>query len=254
MQALAFSPDGRVIASGGDGIEVWDTRSARRLFRSEIPLAAKDLAFSPDGTKLAVADAEGGITLFHVRTGRQVRRWRASNHYCFAVAYSRDREEIVTGGDYDGSLKFWNAATGALLRRVKEHNGAVSSIEFSADGRRLATGSLDRTARIWDAKSRKVLRVLSGRHVNVWSIAFSGNGRTLLTAGSRQIVWNAETGERIQMVAQRGSHLAVSFDGRTGYREDGNRVRVWPIPKSRAPGVIAGRRGPPSWTVAASPR
>jgi WD40 repeat protein len=96
----------------------------------------------------------------------------------------------------------WDVQTGRTSV-LTGHSGAVTSVAFSPDGRRLLTGSNDRTARIWDIVSRQTLTVLTGHLGTVWSAGFSPDGRCVVTASADETarIWDAETGKSLTVLA-----------------------------------------------------
>src|SRR5262249_30268453 len=97
----------------------------------------------------------------------------------------------------DRTVKLWDVATGQELATLKGHGYMVSSVGFSTDGKRLATGSEDFTIKLWDAATYQELTTL--KHENwVWSVTFSPDGKTL-ASGSSQVVylWRAATEQEV---------------------------------------------------------
>ena len=122
---------------------------------------------------------------------------------------------------------------GATVDRLEGHEDVVTSVAWSSDGRRVATGSFDRTARIWDATTGGLVRTLAGHGGSVFSVAWSPDGRRVAT-GSRDKtarIWDATTGEVIRTLeGHRDGVLSVAWspDGRrvaTGSRD--NTARIW---------------------------
>jgi len=98
-----------------------------------------------------------------------------------------------------------------LLRVLRGHARAVTSVAFSPDDRRIATGSIDRTARIWDARTGEQLHVLRGHENDLTSVAFSRDGRFLVTASRDKDArtWDARSGAPLRVLV---GHFAVVSD------------------------------------------
>jgi len=129
-----------------------------------------------------------------------------------AAVYSPDGKYIATAGSLGVFL--WDAETGALLRTLIGHTGAVYSVAFSPGGKRVLTGSSDFTAKLWDAETGQEIRSFLGHVGEVWSVAFSPDGTQILTGSSNFTakLWDAETGQEIRTFGGHlGGVLSVAF-------------------------------------------
>src|SRR5262245_50437356 len=135
----------------------------------------KSVAFSPDGRKLASGSLHstgGDIKIWEIATKQEIVTLNGNGH----VAFSPDGRKLATLGEGSVSptegwntAKLWDADTGKELATLKGHENDISSIAFSPDGRMLATGAWDETVRLWDSATGKELMVLKGGIGNILS-------------------------------------------------------------------------------------
>jgi eukaryotic-like serine/threonine-protein kinase len=114
------------------------------------------------------------------------------------VAFSPDGQRIVAG-DYFGTVKIWEVASGRELLTFIGHSAVILSVAFSPDGRRVITGSWDKTAKVWDASTGRELLTLAGHHDQVWSVAISPDSQRIATGSWDRTakVWDAANGREL---------------------------------------------------------
>ncbi len=163
---LAFSPDGRLLASGADQVRIWDWE--RREVVRTIATAAVDLAFDQTGARLVTGDPyDGSGSVWDVETGNELATLAGHEGPMWDVAFSADGSLIATAGT-DGTVRLWNAESGVQTLLLRGHQGTVRWVELSPDGSKLASAGAG-PVRIWaldlddliEIAHRNVQRVLS---------------------------------------------------------------------------------------------
>jgi WD40 repeat protein/mono/diheme cytochrome c family protein len=157
------------------------------------------VAFSPDGKLLAAAGGNpaqfGEVKLYNVSDGKELATMRGHRDNIFALAFSPDGKMIATCS-YDKMIKLWDVASGKELKTLKDHTDAVFAVAFSPDGKRLASAAADRTVKIWDATTGERLYTLSDALDAVNTIAFHPSGKYLAGAGADRIIHIWELGDK----------------------------------------------------------
>jgi WD40 repeat protein/serine/threonine protein kinase/tetratricopeptide (TPR) repeat protein len=242
VAALAFSPDGQFLVTGGydKAIHIWDPRTARRV-GAAIPQGAvvHRLVFSPDGKTLAIglagdSPAANSLVLWDFATRQPIRAPIEGNGIAFQ--FSNDGTTLATARG--ASLRVFQTvdwrAPGAPILEASD----IQALAFSPDGRHILTGTTEGTARCWDAHSGlpEGAPMLHPDRVNVVAFSPDGDGRTILTAcadGSAQL-WDRLSSKRLgPPVLQAHALWAARFtpDGQRFLTttDDGD-SRIWPRP------------------------
>jgi WD40 repeat protein len=230
--SLSFSPDGKLLVSGGEDntARVWAVVPSPA--RSEPP---KQEAARPQPAKPAQPPqpqvGQDGLPKLLVWK----RYFVSGNTPVLGAAFSPDGRYALCGAA-DGRLRLWYTQTGAEVRHFIGHAGAARAMGFSPDGKRALSCSQDKTIRIWDVASGLELRRLEGHAAAVAVAVFSADGRRILSCGHDQTVchWDAETGkelkrfEGVQGIDGRTWSVALSPDGRRAL-SCGQTVQLWDV-------------------------
>jgi WD40 repeat protein len=198
--SVAFSPDGKILASGNqdDRVRLWDVATRQQIGR---PLggAAGDnvnsVAFSPDGKILASGSDDGTVRLWDVATREPIGNpLTAPIHAVESVAFSPDGKILASGnddGDGNATVWLWDVATRQLSGSpLAGPTNTVESVAFSPDGTTLASANDDGTVWLWDMATRQrigspltapIEGSVPGMIGPVWSVAFSPDGKFLVT-------------------------------------------------------------------------
>jgi len=210
------------------------------LFKGLPKTSFNSIAYSPDGTILALGDSLGGITLWDTATGLQRKVLISHVDDVYAIAFSPDGRKIASGGA-DGKVVIWDVASGVPLHIMQGHVGEVKGLAFSrGEGRLLATVSDDASLRIWDVASGKPRGApLYGHIGGVKAVAFGRDDRQLATAGEDNSVKMWDIHERRVLyslpvkglfdidLSGDGSLLAIATNTNVEIWDTGSRDRRW---------------------------
>jgi WD40 repeat protein len=248
IRSLAYSPDGKTIASGcHDGlVHLWDVKTGKKIAqfgeRQAVGFHSLDgqvVAFAPDGQTIAATGREG-VKLWNIAGGtyRELKDDEAS----LFIAFSPDGKLLGVKTNR-GGLRIWDVAAGRKVRRLEDHQDGIGppayALTFSPDSTLVASAGEDSILRLWNVRTGELIRQFKGHKDRIGVVAFLPDGKSLVSASWDETLrhWDVSTGRELRRIVTKQGRvhsLAVSPDGKTVVSggEDGT-ARLWELNSGR---------------------
>jgi WD40 repeat protein len=191
-----------ISVSSDQGMRLWDLASGRKLRDIGRSHSGQAVAVSPDGRLIVsgAAPTDTSARIWSAETGKEMKRLAGHRAQVRGSCFSPDGRRVLTAagnfvpGGLDSTVRLWDAETETEIRKFSGHAEAVWCVAFSPDGTKALSGSIDGTVRLWDLESGQELAQLKGHEVNendprigpradVRAVLFTPDGRRAISAG-----------------------------------------------------------------------
>lgn len=220
--AVAFSPDGRFLASGGGGQEM-------------------------NGNWTEGSDFS--IRIWNLKDGTLHKKLDGHKNAITALSWFADSSRIASSSS-DNTAKIWNVESGKDEATLLGHTDRVSGVAVSEDGSRILTSSWDKTCILYDARTGKALKQLDPPHYGrIWSVALSPDGKTAAVAGDHPFIrlWDMEKFTiKKELQGHSQAAVALAFSPKGDRLVSGgwdNTAIVWDLEKGVSTKVLTGNAG-----------
>ena len=205
LPALTFYGEILISTNGHREISYWHANTGQKLSESRLDNPINTVAFSQDGSTLAIGDRNGKIQLWDTTTSSQQAdlegHGAGNDSEILALAFSPDGKMLASGSE-DKTVRLWDTQNHTKLGTLRGHTGWVTAVAFSEDGNTFASGDASKTIKLWDLDTQQERATITGHKNTINALAFAPAGTPLygmcLASGSADGTirfWNPLNGE-----------------------------------------------------------
>jgi WD40 repeat protein len=248
VKAVAFSTNGKILATGGEDklICLWDIQTGEVSSVIQNSFGIKRLEFTKDGNLLAACGND--VKLMDIQ-GKTLRLWNGYTTDVWSFSYSPAAGKLVAGS-YSKSIKVWDYKTASLLFTLEGHQKSALPVSFDPSGKIIVSGSLDKSVRLWDASTGKQISKSDIHSENIFAIAFHPSGKYFASASADKTIrlWSVDSSRVIRtFTGHTGAVSDVQFSIQ-GYHllscDANNKIILWETSTGKRIHIFDGHSGP----------
>lgn len=266
VASLAFSPDGRILATGhgyplwykqlvgvesqDNSIRLWNTENFSLLRTLHGPTQlTTSLAFSPSGDRLASAGEDSTVRVWDSESGIELVKISGHTDVVNCVAFSPDSYILATGSD-DETIRLFYVLNGRELTALESADGKIHTVQFHPDGHTLATGGDNGVIRLWNLSHGEISETVGIHDEAVTSLEFSADGNSLLSGSADQTIriWNLkDNSEKIALTGYAEGNNSIAIDKKNQLLALGSKdhsVKLWNLQEGKLRTILRGHRQP----------
>lgn len=237
IKSLAFSPDSKILASGGsenDGIiRMWNMDTGKRaaIISKAQKTAVESLLISPDNQTLASCSDDNTINLWNIKKKKYIltRTFIGHTSNVLSLAITPDSKILVSGAQ-DG-IRLWDMVQKRPLATLVSYDNFIDTVAISPNGQILASGDNKGIIKLWDLSSGKLIRTVSAHSEVVSAVAFTPDGNTLVSSSRDRTIklWHVNTGELLRTLQGNNWVNAIAINPSGQIMASGGRdgVKLW---------------------------
>ena len=233
VTAVAYSPDGRFIISGGRDSTciLWDANTGMEI-RTFLGHSSwiNSVAFTPGGMEFLSGANNGSMILWNIKTGEIIKKYDDIKSSVDSISLSQDGKHILSGYG-DGSIRLWDLEKGEILRTIKTTRG-FTIVALSPDGKHALSSSMNRSIILWNIKTGEKIRTFNVDS-NIDAIAFHPEGKTFVSGlwDGTVLIRDITTGKALHTLKEHSSRItAVDYSADGNYMLSGSAdgtLRLW---------------------------